>query len=210
MIRILLIDDHSLFRESLSRLLQTVPDFQVVGSFASMGEAKALADRERVDVILLSYDSGNSEGPVEAALNMGCGGRILLVTAGMSDMETVRMLKRGASGIFLKHRPPAQLIEAIRRAVQGEFWLDNRAVRALVAGATAAVPERHSSWSLSSRQRAVRSGLFDGLTNKEIAGRLQISENAVKWALQQLFEKTGARVRSQLVRIVLERYGRDA
>jgi DNA-binding NarL/FixJ family response regulator len=91
-----------------------------------------------------------------------------------------------------------------------EIWLDRSAVRALVAGATAeGIEGRRIPGPLSSRQRAVLSGLFEGLTNKEIAGKLQISENAVKWVLQQLFEKTGARVRSQLVRIILERYGKD-
>jgi two-component system nitrate/nitrite response regulator NarL len=211
-IRILLIDDYSLFRESLARFLETVTDFQVAGSFATLAEAHAALDRERADIVLLDCDHGDEQGAalVQSAVETGLGKRVLLVTAGMSDIDTVRMLKFGVSGIFMKHSPPAQLVDAIRKAARGDIWLDSKAVRALVAGAIAGetvVPPQTAT--LNSRERAVLSELFEGHTNKEIAGKLQISENAVKWVLQHLFEKTGARVRSQLVRIVLERYGKD-
>ena len=67
-----------------------------------------------------------------------------MVTAGMSDAGTLRALESGASGIFLKHSPPAQLIEAIHNVMDGEMWLDPRAVRSLVAGATGKSEEQRA------------------------------------------------------------------
>src|SRR5579872_5408675 len=90
-IRILLVDDHSLFRESLSRLLEAEPQFRMIGTCATAMDALATIDREQVDIVLLDYDLGEEQGSVflEGAKKKGFEGRILMVTAGMSDVETV-------------------------------------------------------------------------------------------------------------------------
>jgi DNA-binding NarL/FixJ family response regulator len=210
-IRILLVDDHGLFRESLSRLLQAEPDFRIAGTCASATEALAVLDQEQIDVVLLDYDLGEEQGSsfLESTKKKGFTGRILMVTAGMSDAGTLRALESGAAGIFLKHSPPAQLVEAIYKVMSGEMWLDSRAVRSLVAGASGKSEEQRASQPLSQRERAVLKGVFEGFTNKEIAAKLQTSEGTVKAAMQQLFDKTGVRTRSQLVRIALERLTQD-
>lgn len=204
-------DDHSLFRESLSRLLQAEPDLHIVGTCSSATEAVAVIEREPVDLVLLDYDLGEQEGSVflETAKASGFAGRILMVTAGMSDAGTLRAMEGGAAGIFLKHSPPAQLIEAIYKVMRGEMFLDSRAVRSLVAGASGKSEEQRSSQPFTPRERAVLKGVFEGFTNKEIAGQLQISEGSVKAVLQQLFDKTGVRTRSQLVRIALENFNQS-
>ena len=117
----------------------------------------------------------------------------------------MRAFEGGASGVFLKHSPPAQLIEAIHKVTNGEMWLDSRAVRSFVAGASVRTAAEPVPQSLSARERSVLKAVFEGLTNKEIAAHLQLSESSVKAVLQQLFEKTGVRTRSQLVRIAIER-----
>ena len=205
-IRILLVDDHSLFRESLSRLLQAA-DFHIVGDCGSVTEALAVLDSAKADVVLLDYDLGEEQGLVflEEARKRGIDSRVLVVTAGMSDADTLRALERGASGVFLKHSPPSELMDAIGKVAGGEMWVDPKAVRSLVAGARERAKEPRASEPLNERERAVLSLLFEGLPNKEIAVKLEITENAVKWAIQQLFEKTGVRTRSQLVRIALEK-----
>ncbi|HYL37766.1 MAG TPA: response regulator transcription factor [Bryobacteraceae bacterium] len=210
-IRILLVDDHGLFRESLSRLLQAEPDLEIIGNCSNVTEALAVLDREQVDLVLLDYDLGEQEGSLflDSAKDKGFSGRVLMVTAGMSDAGTLRALENGASGIFLKHSPPAQLIEAIHKVMAGEMWLDSRAVRSLVAGASGRTEEQRTSQPLTPRERAVLKGVFEGLSNKEIAAGLEISEGSVKAVMQQLFDKTGVRTRSQLVRIALERLTRD-
>jgi DNA-binding NarL/FixJ family response regulator len=210
-IRILLVDDHSLFREGLSRLLQTEPDFRIVGSCATVAEALLAIANEQPDIILLDYDLGEEQGAValDEIRRRGFKGRVLMVTAGMSDAATVRVLETGSEGIFLKHSSPAQLVEAIRRMVSGEPWLDPRAMRSLIAGATGKSEEQRSSQILTARERFVLQGVFEGLTNKEIAAQLQVSEGSIKAVMQQLFDKTGVRTRSQLVRIALEKRAED-
>lgn len=204
-------DDHSLFRESLSRLLEAEPDFRIAGTCATVGEALDTLAGDPVDVVLLDYDLGDEQGTVflEEAKRRGFAGRILMVTAGMSDAGTLRVFEYGTAGVFLKHSPPAQLIEAIHKVANGEMWLDSRAISSLVAGAAVKSEEQQPGESLNIRERAVLKSVFEGLTNKEIAARMQISESSVKAALQQLFDKTGVRTRSQLVRIALEKHARD-
>jgi DNA-binding NarL/FixJ family response regulator len=214
-IRILLVDDHSLFRDSLSRLLETEPGFRMVGSCATVAEALPIITSEHAqnqpDIILLDYDLGEEQGTValDEIRKHGFRGRVLMVTAGMSDAATVRVLESGSEGIFLKHSSPAQLVEAIRRMVAGEPWLDPRAMRSLIAGATGKSEEQRSSQALTARERFVLQGVFEGLTNKEIAAQLQVSEGSIKAVMQQLFDKTGVRTRSQLVRIALEKRAED-
>ncbi len=204
-------DDHSLFRESLSRLLQAEADFRIAGNCASVTEALRVLDREPVDIVLLDHDLGEEHGStlLEHSRKQGFGVRFLIVTAGMSDADTVRALEGGSSGVFLKHSPPAQLVEAINKVMRGETWLDSKAVRSLVATAAARGEPAKNDELLNERERAVLKGVFEGLTNKEIAVRLQITETSVKWVMQQLFDKTGVRTRSQLVRIALEKHSRN-
>jgi DNA-binding NarL/FixJ family response regulator len=210
-IRILLVDDHSLFRESLSRLLEAEPDFRIVATCATVTDALTVLKGERVDIVLLDYDLGDEQGSafLEEARQQRFQGRILMVTAGMGDAATLRAFESGASGVFLKHSPPAQLIEAIRQVMSGEMWLDSRAVRSLIAGANVRTEAENTAQPLSARQRSILKAVFEGLTNKEIAAHMQISESSVKAVLQQLFEKTGVRTRSQLVRIAIEHHAGD-
>ena len=205
-------DDHGLFRDSLSRLLQTEDGFRMVGSCGTVGEALLVIASERPDIILLDYDLGEEQGTValDQIRKSGFKGRVLMVTAGMSDAATVRVLESGSEGIFLKHSSPAQLVEAIRRLVAGEPWLDPRAMRSLIAGATGKSEEQRSGPQvLTPRERLVLQGVFEGLTNKEIAAQLEVSEGSIKAVMQQLFDKTGVRTRSQLVRIALEKRAED-
>ncbi len=152
---------------------------------------------------ILARSRGRSSS--KAAQRKHFAGRVLMVTAGMSEAGSFRALESGAAGIFLKHSPPAQLVEAIHKIANGEAWLDPKAVRSLVAGASGRSEEQRASQPFTTRERAVLKGVFEGFTNKEIAASLEISESSVKAVLQQLFDKTGVRTRSQLVRIALEK-----
>jgi two-component system nitrate/nitrite response regulator NarL len=210
MIRILVLDDHALFRESLGRLLAAEPDFDVVGYCGSVEEALELARVHAPDVVLLDYDLGAEHGTrfLAEAAAANFQGKILLVTAGMSDAICVQVLREGASGIFLKHGSPDLLIEAIRKVAAGERWVDQACLSALITAAGAVQPANPAE-SFTGRERSVLHGVFEGMSNKEIAAKLEISESSVKASLQQLFQKTGARSRSQLVRIALEEYGEE-
>src|SRR5271156_3571679 len=206
-IRLLLIDAHTLFREGLARLLEAESGLEVAGHFSSVAEALAAAELNSVHVVLLDFDLGEKQGLhfIRESRELGFTGKILMVTAGMSDVDTLIALEGGASGVFLKHNPPAQLITAIYRVATGEPWLDSRSFDSLVGAASNKIKPQATS-ILNKRERGVLKGVFEGLTNKEIAAGLEISESYVKAVLQQLFAKTGVRTRSQLVRVALEKH----
>ncbi|HEY2013537.1 MAG TPA: response regulator transcription factor [Bryobacteraceae bacterium] len=204
-IRLLLLDDHILFREGLSRLLASEPDFEMVGHYGTSAEALARIGRHPVDVVLLDFDLGDDHGSqfISAARQAGYAGRFLMITAGMTATESSIALQLGASGIFLKHNSPVTLARAIRLVAAGEMWVDQRVIQ-LMADGVHQREEQGVRRLLTEREQQVLRGIFEGLTNKEIAARLGVSEGAVKATLQQLFQKTRVRTRSQLVRIALE------
>jgi DNA-binding NarL/FixJ family response regulator len=206
-VRILLLDDHALFREGLSRLLEGELNLEMVACCASVGEASDVLHQKPVDLVLLDYDLGKERGFefITQARQWGFQGRLLVVTAGMTDAESVQALDLGVSGIFPKHSPPAVLIQAIRKVMAGETWLDENAIRALVR-VSKHPPIMGQTKPFTERESQVLHGVFEGMSNKEIGVRLSISEGSVKAALQQLFQKTGVRTRSQLVRIALEEH----
>jgi len=210
-IRILIVDDHSLFREGLGQLLETTPDFQVVGKYAAPSPAIAALSHTLADVVLLDYDLGEERAVTfiaEVRLRHP-EVKILMVTAGMSDTATLQIMESGASGVCLKQSNPDRLIEAIHKIANNEIWLDSEALRSLIAAKGARAEQLERSRPLTTRQSEVLRGILDGLTNKEIAWNLKASESAIKAVIQELFQKAGVRTRSQLVRITIERHASD-
>lgn len=205
-LEILVVDDHAVFRESLALALSRQPDLSV-SHCGSVSDALRVLAEKPVDVVLLDYDLGgeNARRFHSAAREAGFGGRVLIVTAFVSDYEAKQLIHDGVAGIFLKEQPLDVLVEAIRAVADGGAWLDQRFLR-LLSGAQAHDPSERQPRKLSERERGVLGGLLEGLSNKEIAAQLGISEPAVKTTFQRLFEKMGVRTRGHLVRIVLERY----
>lgn len=210
-IRILMVDDHSLFRESLSRFLETDPDFLVVGQCETVSEAVAAHAETPTDVVLLDYDLGEEQGSrLLCKLKSRLGeAKVLMVTAGMSDAITRQAMEAGASGVFLKHSSLDQLVAAIHQVAKGEIWLDAGVARSLFGGESARSERVERAQPLTARQNEVLRGILDGLSNKEIAWNLRMSESSIKAVIQELFHKAGVRTRSQLVRIVIERHSAD-
>jgi len=204
-IRLLLVDDHPLFREGLARLLASEPDFKMVAQCSTSTEALEVLSRSAVDVVLLDFDLGKEQGNrfIASARQAGFTGRILMVTAGMSAKEASVALKLGASGILLKdNSSPGTLANAIRLVAQGELWVDQKVIRQMadaLQGDQQSLPR-----TFTQREDQVLRGVFEGLKNKEIAAKIGVSEASVKAKLKQLFIKTGARTRSQLVLIALQ------
>lgn len=204
-IRLLLLDDHILFREGLSRLLASEADFEMAGHCGTSREGLELLRRTPVDIVLLDFDLGEDHGSefISAARTAGYQGNFLMITAGMSAAESSIALQLGANGIFLKHNSPTVLAEAIRSVAAGGMWVDPKIIRLMADGVHQNL-EQGVRKHLTEREREVLRGIFEGLSNKEIAAQLNATEGAIKATLQQLFQKTGVRTRSQLVRIALE------
>jgi two-component system, NarL family, nitrate/nitrite response regulator NarL len=206
-IRLLLLDDHALFRESISRLLRAEPGFEVVADCSSGAEALRIILSREIDVVLLDLDLGEERGAdfLETLRAEGFKGKVLLVTAGVDERDVRALIRKGVSGVFMKHGYPAELIQGIREAMDGKALFGQDLLRRALES-TNELSTQPSAVRFTERERRVLSFVFEGLANKQIGDRLQISESAVKACLQQLFAKTGVRTRSQLVRIALEQY----
>ncbi len=205
-IAILLVDDHALFRESVARLLAAEPGFRVAAHCHSAEQALEKLHTAQVDIVLLDFDLGRSDGRefVSLARQQGFGGKILVVTAGVAKEQAADLIRSGVSGIFMKNESAASLIEGIRDVIAGKVWFSRELLQEAMG--TAAAHEKSRSGRFTDRERQVLSGVFEGLANKEIADRMGMSESSIKATLQQLFSKTGVRTRSQLVRITLEQH----
>ncbi|HWC98953.1 MAG TPA: response regulator transcription factor [Candidatus Sulfopaludibacter sp.] len=200
-IRALLVDDHALFRESVARVLGAEPALEVEHC-GSIKEALQLLAQRHFDLVLLDHDLGSERASqfLPAARQEGFEGRVLVVTAWVSDTEARRLMRQGVSGIFLKESPLSELSKSIRIVAAGGTWLADPFSRGPEQAESSTVPV------FNDRQRQVLRFVLEGLSNKEIAWRLQISESYVKAILQSLFQKTGVRTRGQLVRVAFEQY----
>jgi len=161
---------------------------------------KAMSERD----LIYANPNATDADFMRAAESIGYQGRVLLVTAGVDETRAADLIKRGVAGVFLKHDSPAMLVDAIREVLAGRVSFDQDYLRKIVGRATKAEVPRTNK--LTEREQQVLVSVFEGLGNKQIAERLQVSESSVKATLQQLFQKTGVRTRSQLVRIALEQY----
>ena len=205
-IRIVLLDDHALFRESVARLLAAEPGFEVVATCGSVQGSLAILRLEPVDIVLLDFDLGQSDGAqfMRSAGEQGYTGKVLVVTAGVGRDEAVDLIRSGVAGIFTKSNSATRLAEGIRDVMAGKVWFDQELLQEAI-GRTKSRSENQTGL-FTERERLVLSCVFEGLANKEIAEKLSVSESSVKATLQQLFSKTGVRTRSQLVRVALEQY----
>jgi len=200
---VLLVDDHALFRESVARVLSMEPNLRIEHC-ASIAEALQFLARRSFELVLLDHDLGSERASqfLPAARQAGFDGRVLVVTAWVSETEARRLLQQGVAGIFLKQAPLEELKASIRTVLAGGSWVD----RSLAGPEERAAAGESSTPLFNDRQRKVLRFVMEGLSNKEIAWRLQISESYVKAILQSLFQKTGVRTRGQLVRVAFEQY----
>ncbi|MCC6365819.1 MAG: response regulator transcription factor [Bryobacterales bacterium] len=205
-ISLVLIDDHALFREGLARVLESQPDLEVKGSTASAAAGLEIVEKMKPDVVLLDVDLGQERAIefVQQARQHGYEGRILVVTAGVSDPEAVQLVRNGISGILHKHNQPEALCNVIRLVATGEVFLEQRYLKPLFQTVTPG--EGEALPRLTDREVKLLRLLFQGLVNKEIADEMALSESSVKAVLRGLFDKLGVRTRSQLVRVALEQY----
>lgn len=204
-INVLLVDDHAMFREGLARMLATEQDMEVVAEVSSVSEALPLLNAQ-TDVVLLDVDLGQERALefVERAKSAAFQGRILIVTAGISGREAVQLVQAGVAGILHKNHPTKVLCGAIRKVMAGEACIEDEYLAALFQSVDRASSGMHPKFT--ERDRVVVQHVLQGLTNRDIAEQLGISEAAVKASLRQLFEKLSVHTRAQLVKVALEQY----
>lgn len=201
-----MVDDHQMFREGLARVIEKEPDLKIVGQCASATEALELLNKSGAAVVLLDVDLGSERAMdfVTSARRRGLDAKILIVTAGISDQEAVQLVQAGISGILHKHHSTRLLCETIRKVARGEVCLESTYLGPLFRSVDRSRTVNRPK--LTERDKTVLRLIFQGLTNREIAGQLGISEGAVKASLRQVFGKLKVRTRAQLVKVALEQY----
>ncbi|HZP17523.1 MAG TPA: response regulator transcription factor [Terriglobales bacterium] len=204
-VRILIADDHPIFRDGLRRLLESEPDFQIVGEACDGVEAVALARRFQPDILLL--DLAMPRGPgLEALREMSTSSlpvRVILLTAAAEKAQIVEALQLGARGVVLKDSATQILLKSIRAVMGGEYWVGRESVsdlvsylRGLMQASTAVTRQR--GYGLTPRELQIVSAVVAGYANKEIAEHFKISEDTVKHHLSNIFDKLGVSTRLEL------------
>jgi two-component system nitrate/nitrite response regulator NarL len=205
-IKVLLVDDHAMFRDGMARLLEQRPGVTIAGQCSSSSEALAVLQTCGANMVLLDVDLGSERALdfVLEARKRGFDGKVLVVTAGVSGPEAVQLVRSGVAGILHKQHSGDALCEAVAKVASGGVWLEDDYLQPLFRSVD--LTKTHGRPPLTDREKEILRLIFQGLTNKEIGGRLQLSESAVKASLRQLFDKLGARTRAQLVKVALEQY----
>jgi DNA-binding NarL/FixJ family response regulator len=208
-IRLLLVDDHVLFRASLARFLAGEAGFAVVSECTSFAEALAVMSSSTVDIVLLEFELAAERASdfMLAARQAGYAGRFLLIADSAEPRSAAVALKVGASGIFMKSDAPERLVRAIRMVASGELWVDSKVIQMLAEQLADRYPQFQDpgvNGVLEERERNVLLGILGGLTNKKIGASMGLSESSVKNIVQRLFGRAGVKTRSQLVRVALE------
>jgi DNA-binding NarL/FixJ family response regulator len=205
-IRVLLADDHPTLRAGLRAILETVEDVEVAGEAANGREAVDRAIARRPDVVLMDLEMPVLDG-VEATRELHQrlpGTAVIVFTAFDTDERIVAAVEAGARGYLLKGATRDEIIRAIRVARDGATLLQPE-IAAKLLRLMNQPRASHGPDALSEREREVLVLVVDGLTNKEIAARLTISERTAKFHVASILAKLGVASRAAAVRVALER-----
>jgi DNA-binding NarL/FixJ family response regulator len=209
-VRIVVADDHEVVRAGFAALLETQPDFTVLGTASDGAEAVQISRELRPDVILMDVRMPGTDG-IEATRQLagGAGGpRVIILTTFDLDEYVYDALRAGASGFLLKDVTAERLFDAVRVVAAGHALLAPTVTRRLIsefARLRPAAPARSAAVAeLTARETEVLRLLAEGLSNPEIAGRLVITEETVKTHVSRVLHKLALRDRAQAVVIAYE------
>ncbi|GAA4440663.1 response regulator transcription factor [Actinokineospora soli] len=203
-VRVLLADDHAMFRSGVRAVLDTQADLECVGEVGDGSAAVAEVARLRPDVALLDVRMPRLDGiaATEAILAAGSGTRVLVLTTYDLDEYVHRALRAGASGFLLKSTPPEELVSAIRVAARGDALIDPAVTRRLIHRFTDSVrpPSPPPGLDrLTAREREVLLLIADARSNAEIAAALHVGDETVKTHVSRVLSKLGLRDRVHAV-----------
>lgn len=195
MIRVAVVDDHALVRAGLEELLEADEEIEVVATAADGSEAAAIVERESPDVVLMDLSMPDVDG-VEATRRIVASGaetRVVALTSFTDADRVLAALDAGAVGYLLKDSEPDELRRAVHAAARGESPLSPKAAGTLLAARS----EGGGGAELSPREHEVLALVAEGLPNKLIARRLEISEKTVKAHLTRVYQQIGVSDRTQ-------------
>lgn len=202
-IKLLIADDHAIFREGLRKLLDSEEAITIVGEACNGGECIKMLGRLKPDILLLDLHMPDKDGfAVLEQVNFDTiPTRVIVLTATEDDRDLVQAMRLGARGIVAKESAIDLLVKSIHHVHAGEIWLDSH----MTAGVIKTISESSQSGEvsdkplLSDREMEIVQLVAQGFQNKEIGKKLVISENTVKNHLRNIFDKLGVSDRLELV-----------
>jgi two-component system, NarL family, response regulator LiaR len=201
MIRVMLADDHALFRQGLKSLLETEPDLRVIAEAANGREAIRFAADTRPDVILMDIQMPELDGvkACQSILEIDSKFKVIMITMYRQDSYVFEAVKAGARGYILKDADASTLIEVIRRVADGEALLDGDLAQNVLDDFRdkRAILPTDSHTDLNDRETMILRLLAQGFSNQEIALKLDISEKTVRNRLSEIFAKLQLNNRTQ-------------
>jgi DNA-binding NarL/FixJ family response regulator len=209
-IRIAVIDDHPIFREGVGQSLACVDGIEVIGEGASAADALRVAEELRPDVMLL--DISLPGGGIEAAANIAreCPSvRVIILTVSESEHDVASALQAGARGYILKGSSSAEVVETVRAIFRGESYVaPSLAARLLIQmGKRNEVVASEPANDLTNREDEILALVSNGMTNKEIANRLRLTERTIKHHMTSIMRKAKVRNRVEATLMFRRRAG---
>ncbi len=199
-IKLVVVDDHALFRRGLVGLLESMPEFCVVGEAGNGQEALAVIEKARPDVLLLDVNMPVMDGlaTVQALRSKRTPLRILMLTISQNEDDLFGAIKAGADGYLLKNAEPETLRDTLLRIARGEHVLAPEVTGAVLKALTRLAGHEQTPL-LSDRELEVLNCLAEGQTTQQISNNLYISENTVKTHIRHILEKLEASNRTEAV-----------
>ncbi len=203
-VRILLADDHTIFRDGLRKLLEAEPDLEIVGEAGDGADAINMVQQVKPDILLLDLAMPRVPGleALREVIALKSPVRTILLTAAIEKRQIIEALQVGARGVVLKDAATQMLIRAIRTVMNGQFWVGREAVADMstyLKHQIASQPaSKAKSFGLTRREIEILGTIVGGLSNKEIAQKFSLSEDTVKHHLTNIFDKVGVSSRLEL------------
>jgi DNA-binding NarL/FixJ family response regulator len=203
-VRVLIADDHRMFREALRLVLSAEPGIEVVGEAGTSDETMQLVSSVKADVLLLdlSMPGGGGIGVLNKLASLQSRIYPIVVTASTDRQEIVQAIRLGARGVVVKDAPSEILVKSIRQVAAGDRWIGHERVgevlESLRGGRKPAQASRRPIESLTKRERDIVSAVLQGATNKDVSRQFGLSESTVKNHLTHIFDKLGVANRLEL------------
>ena len=206
MIRILVVDDHTLVRAGLCRLMDGEDDIEVVGQTGSGRESVGLSRDLKPDVVILDYSLPDMDGLETASqiLSQKTGAKILILTMYANEEYAIRLIRAGASGFVVKGASPEELLTAVRKVARGGTHISPAILEKMVGRMGKSEKETPES-ALSDREIQVLVRLAKGATTREVSDELHLSVSTVETYRSRLLEKLNLRNNSDLTRFAIRR-----
>ena len=206
MIRVLVVDDHSVVRAGIFRLLESEPDIEVVAETGSGHEAVRLSRQKKPDVVVLDYGLPDLDGleTTQQLVQLSSAPRILILTMHGSEEYATRLIRAGAAGYVVKTAPVEQVLEAVRKVAIGQLYVSKTIMEKMVGRLANPVADSPEAL-LSNRELQVLIRLAQGMSTREVAEALHLSASTVDTYRRRILEKLNLRNNADMTRFAIRR-----